>query len=315
MPTQHPKLTQFTTGRAVGRAAQSVRVSRLITVVAAAALTAGLAACGNSTAPVAAGTTASSTSAAASPSAGQSSSSSTADAPAQTSDTGTADAADDSSSTSAGDAEPAVEIPFGDGQTVKGPPGFSFPQGAKSDTITFDDTSGTIILTAPSAEDVVAYYRTALPKAGYTIEIDMDDLLLYRGKGWVGNIAGEMITYGLDDGSTPSATEPASNPDQESNPQTFRDVGLTHAPFFMRYPAKARVSDVKDTESATTYALKGVSGADALAFYRDYLPRGHFTIVSDVTADDTTTITFTETDGYTSVLTVVGDDIRFDHSR
>lgn len=92
-----------------------------------------------------------------------------------------------------GTAGHSVEV---DGRTVANvAPNLEFPAGAKVSNTFVNGSGATVILTEPAPADVIAYYREAAPKAGYTVLTDAaGSLLTVEGHGWTA----EIITQSKD---------------------------------------------------------------------------------------------------------------------
>ncbi len=289
----------------------------LATPLAVAALTLSLAACGNATVPVA-------TQGGSTTSAGSTSMAPTTTTPATaaaTTSTRTPTTASTTTPAPPATATGAHEAPqtlVVDGRTIVGvPPHWTFPAGSSVGFVSTDATGGTVLLTAPAGADLIAHFRQMLPRTGYDITVDVGTQLVFAGRGWSGTIVGHssgpggQLVFSVDDRRAAPTTPPAAG---EPSPQTARDLGLTNVPFFMRYPAAVRATGVSDPVSGASYTLTGRPGADIAAFYRTYLPQGHFTITADTTSAGVTTIEFTE-DDFTSTLVTTADGARLTHRR
>lgn len=260
-----------------------------------------IAACGNAAAPVAASgptTSAGPTNSAGSP--GQTTPATPANTPAATAST----PAPAPVLTPTPSLEPPITIQV-DGRTILAPPGFSFPEDSKVQT-TFP---GTVILSAPRGSAVSSYFRAALPKAGYVIGSDTGGTLTFAGRGWVGmvvaNDSGGTINFSQ---ARPKAT--AADTKAEPGPMTGLDLGVNNVPFNFRFPPGTKLTELNDPASGASFTITSPPPADALAFYRQYLPIGHFTVTSDSTDNGVTTIEFTDGDTESGKLVFSATHVR-----
>lgn len=69
---------------------------------------------------------------------------------------------------------------------------FSIPASAVVTDRVDQPNAVTVVMSAPSTAELTAYYRTALPAAGFTITADdaATDTLTFRGNGWTGVLTG-----------------------------------------------------------------------------------------------------------------------------
>ncbi|MFI5837564.1 hypothetical protein ACIA5A_28185 [Micromonospora sp. NPDC051300] len=185
-----------------------------------------------------------------------------------------------------------------DGRTVVGvAPGLGFPAGSKVDTAFGDPGAATVILTAPTPEQVLAHYRQAGPAAGYPVGTDTGQTLHLAGRGW--SVA--VITTSRDTTVTFARDRPAERstapPQAEQSALTGRDLGVTNLPFNFRFPPGSQVRDLSDTAAGARLTLVEPDPERVLAFYRAALPQGFFDVTGDRTTGGTTTITFDKDDG------------------
>ena len=206
------------------------------------------------------------------------------------------------STTSAG--TDLVEV---DGRQLEVPAGFTFPAGAAVST----SFPGTVILSAPAPAEVIAFYRSALPKAGYAIETDVSDTLTWAGRGFGGTVAAEtsdtVVTFGAVAADSPSASAGQS---EEPGMLTPADLGVRHVPFFLRFPAGSTIENLQDPPTGASFTVTTPDPASMLPFYRAALPAGHFTVTDEVTDGEVTTLTFTDSDGWQGKLVIGPDDTR-----
>ena len=194
-----------------------------------------------------------------------------------------------------------------DGRQLEVPAGFSFPAGAAVST----SFPGTVILSAPAPAEVVAFYRTALPKAGYTIETDVSDTLTWAGRGFGGTVVASTsdttVTFGAaaTDGPSPSESQSA-----EPDMLTPAELGVQHVPFFFRFPPDSKIENLQDPPAGASFTLTAPSPKTTLPFYRAALPAGHFTVTDEVADGGTTTLTFTDGDGWQGKLAIGPQDTR-----
>ena len=76
---------------------------------------------------------------------------------------------------------------------VNGPlDAFSVPVGAVLTDRVDQPNAVTLVLGAPSGDQLIAYYRRALPEAGFRITADRPqaDTLVFTGQGWSGVLTG-----------------------------------------------------------------------------------------------------------------------------
>jgi len=274
------------------------RLLRASTLLAAFALVAGMAGCGNAQVPV----TSTDASRVSTSSSGAPSSASAGAGSATAGDASSASAA-----TGAGSAAPATETQTVDGKEIAGlPAGFPFPADAKVD---FFVAGSMIELEAPSRAVLADFYRSELSKAGFTLDFDSGGdtpALLFSSAGWAGQIAvnstgGANITWGVPEQDTATtATDP-----QESD-KTAVDLGLTNVDFFLRFPPATTLTDITDSPTGTSFTFTAPKPADVLGYYREHIKSVHFTRDSDTTTDGSTTLTW-HTDETTMVLTVSAD--------
>lgn len=194
-----------------------------------------------------------------------------------------------------------------DGRQIEVPAGFTFPDGAAVST----SFLGTVILSAPAPAEVVAFYRSALPKAGYMIETDVSDTLTWLGRGFGGSVVAASsdttVTFGAVATGSPSASADQS---EEPGMLTPVDLGVQHVPFFFRFPPGSTIENLQDPPTGASFTLTAPDPDTTLPFYRAALPAGHFTVTDEVTDGDTTTLTFTDSDGWQGTLAIGPDSTR-----
>ena len=194
-----------------------------------------------------------------------------------------------------------------DGRQIEVPAGFTFPDGATVST----SFPGTVILTAPAPTEVTAFYRSALPKAGYTVDTDVSDTLTWQGRGFGGSVIATSSDTTLTFAALPTGSpSPAVSQSEEPGMLTPADLGVQNVPFFLRFPPGSEIKDLQDPPTGASFTLTAPDPATTLPFYRAALPAGHFTVTDEVTNGGTTTLTFTDSDGWRGKLAIGPDDTR-----
>lgn len=197
-----------------------------------------------------------------------------------------------------------------DQRTFLAPPRLTFPPDSRVNAVFPSDFATTVHLDPPEDAAIVAYFRERLPGWGYAMTNDNGTVLTAAGRGWAITVNGAMVIFGYSDEAA-AALAPV---DQETSMWLTRaDLGLRHAPLFMRYPAGTTATGVTDPESGASYRLAGHSPEEFLAFYRAHLTDMRFSVTADATAAEATTLRFTEEDGYTSTITVTATEFRIVH--
>lgn len=197
-----------------------------------------------------------------------------------------------------------------DHRTFLAPPGLTFPPDSRVTAVFPSDFATTVHLDAPEDAAIVAYLRERLPGWGDAMTNDNGTVLTAAGRGWAITVNGAMVIFGY---SEEAAAALAPTDQDPSMWLTRADLGLRHAPLFMRYPAGTTATDVTDPESGASYRLAGHSPEELLAFSRAHLTDMRLSVTADDTAAAATTLRFTEEDGYISTITVTATELRIVH--
>ena len=155
-----------------------------------------------------------------------------------------------------------------DHRTFLAPPGLTFPPDSRVTAVFPSDFATTVHLDPPEDAAIVAYLRERLPGWGDAMTNDNGTVLTAAGRGWAITVNAAMVIFGY---SEEAAAALAPTDQDPSMWLTRADLGLRHAPLFMRYPAGTTATDVTDPESGASYRLAGHSPEEFLAFYRAHL--------------------------------------------
>jgi len=201
-----------------------------------------------------------------------------------------------------------------DGHEIAGlPNGFPFPDDAKVSLVM---AGATVHLTAPGVAELSSFYRRELPAAGFTVDFDTGGNspdLTFSNDTWQGIVsmnstAGAVINWGVRQATDDSTSEgPAGQTEQD--PLTWKDLGLTNADFFMRFPAGTKLSNVTDAAGGTNVTFDAPDPATVLEFYRELATGSvHFTRDSDNVINGAGTLVW-HTDDNNMVLTLDGEKV------
>lgn len=319
MATEHETGDRLVVGIATMEDIMKPPIRSGITVAAVALVAAGVTACGSAQVPVKAsaeqGAGSSSTSA---PAAANSEPAPAASSTTAPSSTTTSPPSGDSSTpvSSVGSGVGESESKTVDGHEIGGlPKGFPFPGDAK---VTLVVAGSMVELSAPTAKEIAAFYRTELPKAGLPVDFDSggdSPVLLFENDHWQGQVSvnsesGALITWGppLESSPDPSTTSSAGTAAPSDDPLSGSDLGLTGADFFLQFPPGTELANIVDSETSGSFSFANPDPATVLAFYREFVKGNvHVTRDSDQEVDGVTTMKW-HTDEANVVL-VVGPDL------
>lgn len=166
---------------------------------------------------------------------------------------------------------------------------FPLPPSVTVTEATSGDTTG-IVLTGTDPQEVIDFYRDALPAAGYEIEADAGvDVggttiagLRFSGNGYSGKIAvtAGTVTIKLEDTGGDVGGDPGDG-------DTGSGAGLPNSWPDQSFPLPAGVTVTVDgsTGDERGIILRGVNGDTVLDFYRDALPAAGYTVTKDEGVD------------------------------
>ncbi len=141
-----------------------------------------------------------------------------------------------------------------DHRTFLAPPGLTFPPDSRVTAVFPSDFATTVHLDPPEDAAIVAYFRERLPGWGYAMTNDNGTVLTAAGRGWAITVNAAMVIFGY---SQEAAAALAPTDQDPSMWLTRADLGLRHAPLFMRYPAGTTATDVTDPESGGELSAGG----------------------------------------------------------
>lgn len=138
-----------------------------------------------------------------------------------------------------------------------------------------------LVLKAPLPSELLEFFRTSLPAAGYLIVDDLGEILSFSGKGWTGTVSSTgtdtYISYKQSSSSTSAA--PATGSDIAADPELIDVDGRSIVlPPGISFPENTKIKASSDGY----VTLSAPAPAALLDYFRTSLPGAGYLIVDDL---------------------------------